>query len=148
MSLPVPPAEQPPPQYNSFNNILLKCTFMDVENIGGHYWQFILPLDCVRTWRLLCDKLSTCLSLIRDLEGVPYPGDTTFWARDMVSNGFICKEDWEQLVYGGGKYELIFRANARIKQPLGKVGMLMGGTRRQGWLWGIRRELIYCTKWG
>lgn len=34
----------------------------------------------------------------------------------MTANGFICKEDWEQLVYGGGKYELIFRSNVRIKQ--------------------------------
>lgn len=33
----------------------------------------------------------------------------------MVADGFICKEDWEQLVYGGGKYELIFRSNSRIK---------------------------------
>lgn len=38
----------------------------------------------------------------------------------MNADGFICKEDWEQLVYGGGKYELIFRSNLRIKQsPLG-----------------------------
>ena len=38
----------------------------------------------------------------------------------MNADGFICKEDWEQLVYGGGKYELIFRSNHRMKQgPLG-----------------------------
>lgn len=109
-------APDPPPQYNALNNIILRCSFVDVDNIGGYSWQFVLPLDCCRTWRSLCDKLSTCLSLIRDLEAVPYPGETTFWARDMNADGFICKEDWEQLVYGGGKYELIFRSNLRIKQ--------------------------------
>jgi len=53
----------------------------------------------------------------------------------MNADGFICKEDWEQLVYGGGKYELIFRSNLRIKQgPLGGnresliPGMNVGGT--------------------
>lgn len=52
----------------------------------------------------------------------------------MNADGFICKEDWEQLVYGGGKYELIFRSNLRIKQsPLGGnrenliLGMNAGG---------------------
>jgi len=38
----------------------------------------------------------------------------------MNADGFICKEDWEQLVHGGGKYEIILRSNLRIKQsPLG-----------------------------
>ncbi|KAI5804221.1 hypothetical protein DFH27DRAFT_397602 [Peziza echinospora] len=111
------PPDELPPHYNSHNNILLKCTFIDVDHIGGYSWRFVLPLDAVKTWRSLCDKLSTCLSLIRDLEGVPYPVETTFWAKDLIADGFICKEDWEQLVYGGGKYELVFRGNSRIKQP-------------------------------
>jgi len=41
----------------------------------------------------------------------------------MNADGFICKEDWEKLVYGGGKYELIFRSNHRIKQSA------LGGNR-------------------
>jgi len=135
-----------PPHYNAHNNIVLKCTFVDVDHIGGYSWRFVLPLDAVRTWRSLCDKLSTCLSLIRDLEAVPYPGETTFWARDMDADGFICKEDWEQLVYGGGKYELIFRSNTRLRQPpstLRKDSQLgqPGGRRFAG-----GRKTVYSTE--
>jgi len=135
-----------PPSYNAHNNIVLKCTFVDVDHIGGFSWRFVLPLDAVRTWRSLCDKLSTCLSLIRDLEAVPYPGETTFWARDMDADGFICKEDWEQLVYGGGKYELIFRSNTRLRQPpstLRKDSQLgqPGGRRFAG-----GRKTVYSTE--
>lgn len=45
-------APDPPPQYNALNNIILRCSFVDVDNIGGYSWQFVLPLDCCRTWRV------------------------------------------------------------------------------------------------
>lgn len=42
-----------PPSYNAHNNIVLKCTFVDVDHIGGFSWRFVLPLDAVRTWRVI-----------------------------------------------------------------------------------------------
>lgn len=64
----------------------------------------------------------------------------------MDADGFICKEDWEQLVYGGGKYELIFRSNTRLRQPpstLRKDSQLgqPGGRRFAG-----GRKTVYSTE--
>ena len=57
-------APDPPPQYNALNNIILRCSFIDVDNIGGYSWQFVLPLECCRTWRV-------CLSL--SVSESPFP---------------------------------------------------------------------------